>query len=112
MRRMKADAVRGHLDGLLLAVLEPGPLHGYAIITAVMNRSGGALELRTGTIYPALKRLERLGLLTSSWESIGERRRRCYRLTDDGRRSLAGERADWRRFTAAIGAVLNPGSNA
>ncbi|WP_406688215.1 helix-turn-helix transcriptional regulator [Saccharopolyspora sp. ID03-671] len=110
---MKADAVRGHLDGLLLAVLEPGPLHGYAIITSVMNRSGGALELRTGTIYPALKRLERLGLLASNWEAVGQRRRRrCYRLTDAGRRSLAGERAGWRAFTAAIGAVLNPGSPA
>ncbi|MFI7318691.1 PadR family transcriptional regulator [Streptomyces venezuelae] len=107
---MKADAVRGHLDGLLLAVLEPGPLHGYAIITAVQRRSGGALELRTGTIYPALNRLERLGLLSSSWESAaGERRRRAYELTDAGRATLAGERAAWSEFTAAIGAVLNPG---
>ncbi|CAM5287801.1 hypothetical protein SNARM312S_03901 [Streptomyces narbonensis] len=70
---MKADAVRGHLDGLLLAVLEQGPLHGYAIITAVQQRSGGVLELRTGTIYPALQRLERVGLLSSSWQSSGVR---------------------------------------
>jgi PadR family transcriptional regulator len=104
---MKAEAVRGHLDGLLLAVLEQGPLHGYAIITAVQQRSGGALELRTGTIYPALNRLERLGLLSSSWQSVGERRRRCYELTDAGRRSLAGERTAWREFTEAIGSVLN-----
>lgn len=106
---MKADAVRGHLDGLLLAVLEPGPLHGYAIIAAVQRRSGGALELRTGTIYPALNRLERLGLLSSSWQSSGERRRRCYELTDAGRATLAGERAAWADFTEAIGSVLNPG---
>ncbi|MGV9878967.1 PadR family transcriptional regulator [Streptomyces sp. NPDC003006] len=106
---MKADAVRGHLDGLLLAVLEPGPLHGYAIIAAVQRRSGGVLELRTGTIYPALNRLERLGLLSSSWQSSGERRRRCYELTDAGRATLAGERAAWSEFTAAIGSVLNPG---
>jgi transcriptional regulator len=105
---MRADAVRGHLDGLLLAVLEPGPLHGYAIITAVQHRSEGALELRTGTIYPALNRLERLGLLRSSWGSVGERRRRCYQLTDAGRRSLATERTAWREFTTAIGSVLNP----
>lgn len=105
---MKADAVRGHLDGLLLAVLEPGPLHGYAIIAAVQQRSGGALELRTGTIYPALNRLERLGLLSSSWQSSGERRRRCYELTDAGRHTLAGERTAWNEFTAAIGSVLNP----
>ncbi|MFH8580864.1 PadR family transcriptional regulator [Streptomyces zaomyceticus] len=106
---MKVDAVRGHLDGLLLAVLEPGPLHGYAIIAAVQQRSGGVLELRTGTIYPALNRLERTGLLSSSWQSSGERRRRCYELTDAGRRTLAGERTAWREFTAAIGSVLNPG---
>ncbi|WP_030786458.1 PadR family transcriptional regulator [Streptomyces sp. NRRL S-920] len=107
---MKADAVRGHLDGLLLAVLEQGPLHGYAIIAAVQRRSGGVLELRTGTIYPALNRLERLGLLSSSWQSEGERRRRCYELTDAGRATLAGERAAWSEFTAAIGSVLNPGT--
>ncbi|MGW1814440.1 PadR family transcriptional regulator [Streptomyces sp. NPDC002125] len=105
---MKADAVRGHLDGLLLAVLEQGPLHGYAIIAAVQRRSGGVVELRTGTIYPALNRLERTGLLSSSWESVGERRRRCYALTDQGRRTLAGERTAWDEFTTAIGSVLNP----
>ncbi|QXJ22913.1 helix-turn-helix transcriptional regulator [Actinomadura graeca] len=106
---MRGDAVRGHLDGLLLSVLETGPLHGYAIIAAVQERSGGALELRTGTMYPALNRLERLGLLRSSWQSAGERRRRCYELTDAGRRGLADERAAWREFTTAIGSVLQPG---
>ncbi|PRX96706.1 PadR family transcriptional regulator [Allonocardiopsis opalescens] len=109
---MRDDAVRGHLDGLLLAVLESGPLHGYAIIAAVQERSRGALELRKGTIYPALNRLERLGLLRSEWESVGERRRRRYRLTDAGRRSLATERAAWREFTAAIGSVLDPAPGA
>lgn len=107
---MRQDAVRGHLDGLLLAVLEAAPLHGYAIITAVQQRSGGALELRTGTIYPALKRLERLGLLRSSCESEGRRQRRRYELTDAGRRSLATERTAWQDFTTAIGSVLNPGT--
>ncbi|MEV5681359.1 MULTISPECIES: PadR family transcriptional regulator [unclassified Streptomyces] len=105
---MKTDAVRGHLDGLLLSVLESGPLHGYAIITAVSERSNGVLELRKGTIYPALNRLERLGLLRSVWESVGERRKRCYELTDAGRRTLAEERTGWREFTAAIGSVLEP----
>jgi transcriptional regulator len=105
---MKTDAVRGHLDGLLLAVLEQGSLHGYAIIAAVQQRSGGALELRTGTIYPALQRLERLGLLGSTWDSVGERRRRCYELTEAGRQSLARERSAWQEFTRAIGSVLNP----
>ena len=107
---MRGDAVRGHLDGLLLAVLERGPLHGYAIITAVQQRSGGLLELRTGTIYPALNRLERIGLLRSTWESVGERRRRCYSLTDAGKRGLAEERSAWHEFATAIGSVLNPGA--
>ncbi|MFC5150892.1 PadR family transcriptional regulator [Streptomyces amakusaensis] len=105
---MRTDAVRGHLDGLLLAVLEPGPLHGYAIISAVQRRSGGVLELKTGTIYPALQRLERLGLLDSGWESTGERRRRRYELTEAGRGALTAERSAWSEFTAAIGSVLNP----
>lgn len=104
---MKADAVRGHLDAMLLAVLEPGPLHGYAVITAVQRRSGGALELRTGTVYPALNRLERLGLLRSRWQPVADRPRRCYELTDAGRRDLVTARSTWREFTAAIGAVLD-----
>ncbi|HWM37238.1 MAG TPA: helix-turn-helix transcriptional regulator [Streptomyces sp.] len=108
---MRQDAVRGHLDGLLLAVLEPAPLHGYAIITAVQQRSGGVLELRTGTIYPALNRLERLGLLRSSWEAVGQRQRRCYELTDAGQRYLANERTAWQDFTTAIGSVLNPAAS-
>ncbi|WP_026115717.1 PadR family transcriptional regulator [Nocardiopsis kunsanensis] len=107
---MRQDAVRGHLDGLLLAVLESGPLHGYAIITAVQQRSSGVLELRTGTIYPALNRLERTGLLHSSWQSVGERPKRCYELTDAGRRMLSEERSAWESFTTAIGSVLNPGT--
>ncbi|MFJ6568699.1 PadR family transcriptional regulator [Streptomyces sp. NPDC091292] len=107
---MRQDAVRGHLDGLLLAVLEAEPLHGYAIITAVQRRSGGTLALRSGTIYPALNRLERIGLLRGDWRSDGDgvRRRRCYELTEAGRRTLAGERTAWREFTTAIGSVLNP----
>ncbi|WP_367128675.1 PadR family transcriptional regulator [Saccharothrix sp. HUAS TT1] len=104
---MKADAVRGHLDALLLAALESGPLHGYAVITEVQRRSGGALELRTGTVYPALNRLERLGLLRSHWQPVADRPRRCYELTDAGRRGLSDARSTWREFTSAIGAVLD-----
>lgn len=104
---MKADAVRGHLDAMLLAVLETGPLHGYAVITAVQQRSGGALALRTGTVYPALNRLERLGLLRSHWQPVADRPRRCYELTDAGRRDLTAARSTWQELTAAIGAVLD-----
>lgn len=108
---MKTDPVRGHLDGLLLAAIEREPRHGYAIIAAVRVRSGGALELRTGTIYPALDRLERLGLVRSVWLADGSRRRRSYEITDAGRRTLADERSAWRSFIATIGSVLDPATS-
>jgi DNA-binding PadR family transcriptional regulator len=107
-RQPASDLLRGHLEALLLAVLEDGPLHGYAIIETLRRRSGGALAVPTGTVYPALRRLERVGHLTSEWATIGGRRRRTYRLTAGGLRALAGERSAWRDFTSAIGSVLDP----
>ena len=103
---MKPDAVRGHLDGLILAVLEDGPRHGYAIIEALQARSGGRLDLPTGTVYPALHRLERAGLVRSRWSTQGGRRRRSYELTEAGSRALAGERSSWQEFSTAVSALL------
>lgn len=105
---MNPDALRGHLDALLLSVLEREPLHGYAIIEALQQRSGGALSVPTGTVYPALRKLERTGLLSSEWATVGGRRRRTYRLTDSGRKQLQGERSAWREFADVIGGVLQP----
>jgi PadR family transcriptional regulator, regulatory protein PadR len=105
---MKADALRGHLDALLLAVLDDEPRHGYAIIEALQERSGGVLNLPTGTVYPALRRLERAGLVQSAWSTVAGRERRTYQLTPDGRRSLSDERGAWREFSETIGAVLTP----
>ena len=105
---MKPAAVHGHLDGLILAVVEDGPLHGYAIIEALQARSGGALDLPTGTIYPALRRLERAALLSGSWSTVGGRERRTYTLTRAGRHALATQRAEWSEFTAVVEAVLRP----
>ncbi|MQA83751.1 MAG: PadR family transcriptional regulator [Streptosporangiales bacterium] len=107
---MKPDALRGHLDALILAVLEQEPRHGYAIMEALQERSGGALELPTGTLYPALRRLERAGYLRSAWATVSGRRRRTYRLTAAGRRALAAERSAWRDFAAVIDGVLRPAS--
>jgi PadR family transcriptional regulator len=105
---VRPAAVRGHLDGLILAVLEDGPLHGYAIIEALQARSGGALDLPTGTVYPALRRLERTALLSGSWSNVGGRERRTYTLTRAGRHALAGHRAEWTEFSSVVGAVLRP----
>lgn len=103
---MEAEALKGHLDALILAVLSAGPSHGYAIIEQLKARSGGELELPEGTIYPALHRLERDGLLASDWSTVSGRRRRVYRLTDRGTRELGERRVRWRRFAATIEAVL------
>src|SRR5262245_1965401 len=103
---MKAHALHGHLDALLLAVLEEKPLHGYAIIEALQARSGGTLSPPTGTIYPALRRLERAGLVDSDWSTVNGRERRTYRLTAPGRRALAGERAAWHEFSTTVGRFL------
>ena len=102
---MNAEALKGHLDALILAVVAAGPIHGYAIIEELKLRSGGALALPEGTVYPALHRLEGAGMLSSSW-SNGARRRRIYRLTRRGRRELGARRGEWRQFAQAVEAVL------
>lgn len=106
---MDRERLKGHLDLLLLSVLAAGPAHGYAIITALRERSEGAFNLPEGTIYPALHRLEDAGLLDSAWAQGEGRRRRVYSLTDKGVAALAAERTAWRRFAAGMQAVLGTG---
>ena len=106
MLPMRPELLKGHLDALLLAVLEPGPQHGYAVIEALRVRSDGALDLPTGTVYPALHRLERAGLIKSDWQTVGGRRRRTYHLTPSGQAALNEQRAIWKQFSTAVNAVL------
>jgi PadR family transcriptional regulator PadR len=103
---MKAEALKGHLDALLLAVIASQPAHGYAVIEELRRRSGGAFDLPEGTVYPALHRLERAGLLRSSWASEHGRKRRVYEVTDRGAAVLKDRRRDWRGFARAVDAVL------
>lgn len=103
---MMAQSLHGHLDALLLAVLAGDELHGYAIIEALRARSQGLLDLPTGTIYPALRRLERAGYVDSAWSTVNGRERRTYRLTAAGLRALEGERASWQEFSATVGRFL------
>jgi DNA-binding PadR family transcriptional regulator len=103
---MRAEALKGHLDGLLLAALEDGPRHGYAVKEALRDATDGKLDLPTGTVYPALHRLEQAGLIRGSWSVVSGRRRRSYELTEEGRRSLAGARDHWQEFAATISAAL------
>ena len=103
---MSPEQLKGHLDPLLLAILERGPAHGYAIIEQLRVRSGGAFDLPEGTIYPALHRLEHRGVVTSQREVIAGRERRVYRLTARGRTALEERRAGWSDFAVAVNLVL------
>ena len=103
---MKAEELKGHLDGLILSVVSRGPLHGYAVIEALKARSGGQLALPEGTVYPALHRLEDDGLLKSEWSTASGRRRRVYSITRRGEKELGASRERWRLFANTIEAVL------
>ena len=87
---------RGHHRPLVLRILSAGPLHGYAIIAALKDRSDGLFDLPEGTVYPSLHRLEDAGMLTSDWDTAGGRRRRRYRLAPGGTVRLAAGRRNGR----------------
>ena len=99
--RAQAQALKGHLDVLLLA--------GYAVQEALREGSGGRFDLPTGTVYPALHRLEDAGLIAGTWFVVDGRRRRSYQLTAAGTRRLHAERGNWREFAAAVTTLLEPG---
>jgi PadR family transcriptional regulator PadR len=103
---MKADILKGHLELLLMAALEGHPAHGYAVAERLRQRSREAFDLPEGTLYPALHRLERAGLLGSHWVEVNGRKRRVYRLTAKGSRALAQQQAEWRQFAQAVEAVM------
>jgi transcriptional regulator len=103
---VRSEALKGHLDGLMLATLQAGPAHGYAIAQTLRARSDGAFDLPEGTLYPALHRLERAGLIASEWSTQAGRRRRTYRLTRSGETALGERRREWRQFATAVEAVL------
>jgi|SRR3954469_22091724 PadR family transcriptional regulator PadR len=105
---MNQDILRGHLEGLILAVLETGPAYGYAISQQLVTRSDGLLTYPTGSLYPALRRLEQAGQVQAYWSDVGNRQRRTYKLTTAGRRALAAQRADWQIFATAMHKVLGP----
>jgi transcriptional regulator len=108
---MQREMLKGHLDMIVLAALSAGPAHGYAVIEAIRQRSGGAFELSEGTVYPVLHRLEESGLLASQWTTADSgRRRRNYALTARGRRALAQQQAVWQQFSEAVAGMLGAGA--
>ena len=103
---MPGESLKGHLDLLLLSVVREGPAHGYLVVQRLAERSEGAFELGEGTIYPALRRLEKQGLLRSTWTEYNGRQRRVYRLSPKGEKAFTKQRTEWERFSRAVGGVL------
>ena len=98
---------KGSAELLVLSSLEVRPRHGYEIGKLIETRSEGRIQFRIGSLYPILCRLEQKGLISGRWvEKPSERRRRYYRLTAEGRKSLAAERSAWEEFVATINRLV------
>src|SRR5436309_10196787 len=105
----RVELLQGTLDLLILRTLLAGPLHGHAIARDIQRTSEDLLQVETGSLYPALHRLEAQGWVSAEWAlSDKGKRARYYRLTPLGRRQLVTERSKWHAFARAIGLVLNP----
>ena len=106
--RPQTDVLRGSLDLLVLKTLSLGEAHGWGISLRIQQISDGALDVHQGSLYPALQRLEKEGVITSGWRTTeNNRRARYYELTPAGRRALDAEVDGWRRFAAALELVLH-----
>ncbi len=107
----RVDLLRGTLDLLILRTLTAGPTHGHAIAKHIQRTSEELLQVETGSLYPALHRLEAKGWIAASWElSDKGKGARYYRLTTGGRKQLASEQSKWQAFSRAIGLILKPGN--
>ncbi len=105
----RVDLLRGTLDLLILRTLLPGPSHGHAIAKHIQRTSEDLLQVETGSLYPALYRLEARGWIAASWQlSEKGKRARYYRITSTGRRQLASEQSKWDAFARAMGLLLKP----
>ena len=107
MKDQKTDLLKGTLDLLVLQALTLGPLHGLGVSTRIEQLTKGTFQVKPGSLFPALHRMEEAGWLQSSWgESENNRRAKFYRLTRAGKRQLEAETEDWRRIAVAINSAL------
>jgi PadR family transcriptional regulator PadR len=103
------DLLQGTLDMLVLRTLRTGPLHGYGIAKNIRSASNEALDIEFGSLYPALKRLEMKGWISSAWETSEHKRRaKYYKLTAAGRKQLVREHSKWADFVTAVGQIMGP----
>ena len=106
MNRSKQDLLQGTLDMLVLKIVALGPIHGYAIAQRINQISREVLQVQQGSLYPALHRLEKRGLLSAGWREIGGRDAKFYSLTHAGRKQLDREQDNWNRLAGAIAMIL------
>ena len=105
----RIELLQGTLDMLILQTLQWGPQHGYAISQSIRGRSGEALQVETGSLYPALHRLEKQGWVTSQWKQTeSNQRAKFYRLTSAGKKQLLSEHASWQQIVSAIAGIMSP----
>ena len=107
--RPRVELMRGTLDLMILRTLLPGPSHGHAIAKHIQRTSEDLLQVETGSLYPALYRLEARGWVAASWDRSDKgKRARYYRITPSGRKQLASEQSKWNAFVRAMGFLLKP----
>src|SRR5262249_9751785 len=110
VRMFDRELKKGSAELLILSLVEDRPRHGYDISKMIEARSGGALRFHVASLYPLLYRLEQRGWIQGRWvEKAGQRRRRYYRLTAEGKRVLAAQRHTWQKFVAAINRITGMG---
>ena len=110
-RILDRELKKGSAELIILSLLDARARHGYEISQMIEQRSAGDVKFKVASLYPLLYRLERRGWIAGTWvEKAGQRRRRYYRLTRDGRKVLAEQRKGWQRFVAAISRITEPGN--
>jgi PadR family transcriptional regulator PadR len=105
----RRDILKGSSDSLLLSLLEEQPMYGYQIVKELDARSEGYFKFKEGTLYPALHRLEKSGLVNGKWRTLSNKRqRRYYHITEKGQAKLAMERTHWQDFLKAVKLIIQP----
>jgi len=106
MYTKKSDLLQGTLDMLVLKIVALGPIHGYAIAQRINQISREVLQVQQGSLYPALHRLEKRGLLSAEWREVSGREAKFYSLTRAGRKQLGAEQENWERLAGAVAMIM------